>query len=302
MNEKKLLLAITGPTASGKTAVAISIAKHFNTEIISCDSRQLYSEMPIGTAAPSIDELSQVKHHLVGNNSAKEPINATEYGETCQSIIKNLFKKYRLVVLVGGSGLYLDAALQGIDAIPDPNPAIRLQLQQRLLAGELGAMQAELQKADPNYCAITDLQNPRRVQRGLEVFLSTGKPLSSFQTQKSSRAFPSAIVTIEMSSDILYPRIDKRVDCMINNGLYDEAKILYPFRRLASMQTVGYQELFMHFDGDITLNKAIELIKSNTRKYARKQNNWFRRYNDAFHLDASRIDSVIKLAENLMKS
>ncbi|MGI6479672.1 MAG: tRNA (adenosine(37)-N6)-dimethylallyltransferase MiaA [Salinivirgaceae bacterium] len=294
-----LLITITGPTAIGKTDIAVEIAQQLDTEIISCDSRQVYKEMRIGTAVPEQSQLEQVKHNFIQYTSVQNPLNANDFGIAANRKLSELFKVNRTVVMVGGSGLYIDAVLGGIDDIPSPKKEIREELQRKIDNGELFQLQKELQEADPQFYSTIDINNPRRILRGLEVYKTTGKPLSSFVGKQEGRLYKSAIIVLEMERDTLYDRVNRRVDIMIEHGLVDEAKKLIPYKSLSSLQTVGYQELFEHFDGSVSLEKAIEKIKSNTRQYVRKQENWFRRYDGAFRICAEQKVSICKLVGEL---
>lgn len=294
-NKNKLLLVVTGPTAVGKTSLAIDLAKHLSTEIISCDSRQIYSEMSIGTAVPNKEQLNEVKHHFIQAQSVKHPINASDYGIEAQKKIAELFKHHQTVVVTGGSGLYLDSIIKGIDQIPSPLPQIRAELQKKIYEGKIVELQNELQSVDTDYFKIIDIKNPRRLLRGLEVYYTTGKPLSHFLINTPNTPFKTAMIVLEINRERLYSRIDQRVDAMISEGLIDEVKNLRSFKTSTPLQTVGYQELFEYFDHQISLDNAIEKIKYNTHKYARKQETWFRRYNGAFRINATAQHEILKL-------
>lgn len=298
-NSRNLLLTITGPTAVGKTDIAIEIAQHLNTEIISCDSRQIYQEMSIGTAVPDNEQLAAIKHHFVQYQPVTEPVNANDFGNAVRLKLNQLFKKHPTVVMVGGSGLYIDSVLNGIDQIPSPAADIRLQLQQRIDNGELDNLKIELQRVDPAYFNSIDTNNPRRILRGLEVFLTSGKPISSFLGHSNKRLFKSAVIVVEMERNLLYNRVNSRVELMIERGLLTEVERLLPYKHLSSLQTVGYSELFDFFEGKVLLDQAVENIKSNTRKYVRKQENWFRRYDGAFRIISKERKQILKLINDL---
>lgn len=298
-NSRNLLLTITGPTAVGKTDIAIEIAQHLNTEIISCDSRQIYQEMSIGTAVPDNEQLAAIKHHFVQYQPVTEPVNANDFGNAVRLKLNQLFKKHPTVVMVGGSGLYIDSVLNGIDQIPSPAADIRLQLQQRIDNGELDNLKIELQRVDPAYFNSIDTNNPRRILRGLEVFLTSGKPISSFLGHSDKRLFKSAVIVVEMERNLLYNRVNSRVELMIERGLLTEVERLLPYKHLSSLQTVGYSELFDFFEGKVLLDQAVENIKSNTRKYVRKQENWFRRYDGAFRIISKERKQILKLINDL---
>lgn len=288
------LVIITGPTASGKTDVSIRLAQHWNTEIISCDSRQMYREMSIGTAKPGIDQLRAVPHHLIGNLSIQDYYSAYRFEQDVTGLLKNLFLTHSLVIMTGGTGLYMDAIINGIDDIPDPDPEIRAMLKQRYDTEGLGSLLSELSRQDPAFYSKVDKSNPARVMRGLEVCLTTGRPFSSFRIKQAvNRDFDSILIGLELPREELYERINLRVDQMIGKGLIEEAKALYPLKHLNGLNTVGYRELFDLFDGKTDLEEAIRLIKRNTRHYAKRQITWNNRYPQmkCFHPDA--FDEII---------
>ena len=274
----KTLIVIAGPTASGKTAFSIELAKALNTVIISADSRQFYKEMSIGTAAPTPDELLQVKHYFVHTISIEDKYDVAYYEREVLQLLDELFKTHDNVVLTGGSGLFIDAVCNGIDEMPDVQPAIREKVETMLKEGGIDALSKELQRLDPEYFAIVDKQNPRRIQRALEVCYQTGKPFSSFRTGNTvKRDFQIKKFALLWDRQELIQRIDKRVDLMMQQGLLEEAKALYPKRQLNALNTVGYKELFTYFNGDCTLDEAVEQIKIHTRQYAKRQMTWLRR-------------------------
>ena len=274
----KTLIVIAGPTASGKTAFSIELAKALNTVIISADSRQFYKEMSIGTAAPTPDELLQVKHYFVHNISIEDKYDVADYEREVLQLLDELFKTHDNVVLTGGSGLFIDAVCNGIDEMPDVQPEIREKVETMLKEGGIDTLSSELQQLDPEYFAIVDQQNPRRLQRALEVCYQTGKPFSSFRKGTDvKRDFEIKKFALLWDRQELIKRIDKRVDLMMQQGLLEEAKTLYPKRQLNALNTVGYKELFSYFDGDCTLDEAVEQIKIHTRQYAKRQMTWLRR-------------------------
>lgn len=278
LNNIPFLVIITGPTAVGKTTVAINAALHFNTEIISADSRQFYKGMVIGTAAPSADQLALVNHHFIGNINPEEYFNISKFEEDAIELCSRLFKKHEVVIMTGGSGLYLQAVTNGIDNMPESDPEIRQYLTTVYTNGGLPVLRSMLIKYDPVYAERVDMSNPVRIMRALEVSMQTGKPYSSLIThEKKERAFKVIKIALNLSRADLHERINRRVDQMIQDGLIDEARRLYHLRHLNSLNTVGYKELFDHFDGKITLEEAIEKIKTNTRRYARRQITWFNR-------------------------
>jgi len=292
------LLILAGPTASGKTAVSIQLARHWKTEIISCDSRQMYREMSIGTAKPTAEELTQVPHYLIDNLSVYDNYSAFRFEQDVLGLLATLFKKHSLVIMTGGTGLYMDAIMNGIDDIPDPDPEIRLQLKQRYEAEGLENILVELAKLDPAFYAKVDKMNPARVLRGLEVCLTTGRPFSSFRVKiNPERNFNILLAGLELPRELLYERIDRRVDNMIAAGLVEEAKGLYPMRELNGLNTVGYRELFEHFDGNIDLVEAIRLIKRNSRHYAKRQITWNNRYAEMKYFSPDRVEEIIRWIE-----
>ena len=274
----KTIIVIAGPTASGKTAFAIKMAKALNTVILSADSRQFYKEMSIGTAAPTEEELSQVKHHFVHHISIEDKYDVADYERDAIALLDELFKTHDAVIMTGGSGLFIDAVCNGIDAMPDVEPEIREKVQQLYDEGGLKALQDAVQRLDPAYFALVDQQNPRRLQRALEVCYQTGLPFSSFrQGQAAQRDFAIKKYAILWDRLQLIERIDKRVDMMMELGLLEEAKALYPKRHLNALNTVGYKELFAYFEGNCTLAEAVEQIKIHTRQYAKRQMTWLRK-------------------------
>ena len=272
----KKLLVITGPTASGKTALAIQLARQHGTEIVSCDSRQFYRELDIGVARPSAEELAAAKHHFIACRSVTEPYNISEYEHDALAVIRCLFESHDEVIAVGGSGLYIDALRQGVTAMPDPTPELRQQLQQMPLEEK----RAQLKLLDPDYDSRVDLCNPVRLQRALEVCYMTGKPYSQvIANQKPApRPFDIEVRVLRPPTSELRARIDRRVDQMMALGLLDEVQSLLPYRHLSTLRTVGYRELFPVLDGTKKLEDAVSEIKLNTWHYARKQLTWCRRY------------------------
>lgn len=276
--KNKTLIVIAGPTASGKTAFSIELAKALNTVILSADSRQLYKEMSIGTAAPNEEELSQVKHYFVHHISIEDKYDVADYERDAMQLLDELFKTHDAVIMTGGSGLFIDAVCNGIDVMPDVQSEIREKVQKLLDEGGLKALQDEVLHLDPEYYAIVDQQNPRRLQRALEVCYQTGKTFSSFRSGNTiKRNFAIKKYAILWDRQALIERIDKRVDMMMEQGLLTEAKALYPKRHLNALNTVGYKELFAYFDGQCTLEEAVEQIKIHTRQYAKRQMTWLRK-------------------------
>lgn len=275
---KHTLIVIAGPTAVGKTAVAIHLAKHFNTEIISADSRQFFKEMSIGTAKPNASELSEVKHHFIDSHSISQDYNVGKYETEAITLLEDLFSKNNVLVLIGGSGLYINAVCEGFDPLPEANEEIREKIDALLEKEGLEGLQKLLKELDPVYYDQVDLQNPQRMGRALEVCLSSGKPYSSLRSGKTKkRNFNILKIGLEMPRELLYERIDKRVDEMMKMGLLEEVKQLLPYKTKNALQTVGYKELFDHLEGNSDLGTAISLIKQHTRNFAKRQLTWFKR-------------------------
>lgn len=274
------LIVVAGPTASGKTSYSIQLAQKIGTVILSADSRQFYKEMSIGTAAPTEDELRQVKHYFVHHISIEDKYDVADYERDAISLLNQLFKQYESVILTGGSGLFIDAVCNGIDPMPDVEPEIREKVENLLREGGLKAMQDEVKRLDPEYFALVDQQNPRRLQRCLEICYQTGNTFTSFrQRQTFQRDFEIEKYALFWNREELIRRIDLRVDLMMKQGLLDEALLLYPKRQLNALNTVGYKELFEYFDGRCTLKEAVEQIKIHTRQYAKRQMTWLRKDN-----------------------
>lgn len=270
------LIVITGPTASGKTALSIEVAAILGVDIISADSRQFYKGMQTGTAAPLPAEMKGVRHHFVGFLSPENYYSASMFERDVLNLLPQLFRKRNVVIMTGGSGLYIDAICQGIDYMPDIEPEIREKYIRKYREEGIEALRQELRLVDPEHYARADLRNPRRMMRALEVFASTGKPFSSYLNHdKHPRDFRIIKTGLFPPRDILYSRINKRVDTMIENGLVAEARSLCHLRHLNALQTVGYRELFSHFEGHTSLEEAVRLIKRNTRHYARRQITWW---------------------------
>ncbi|WP_139958241.1 tRNA (adenosine(37)-N6)-dimethylallyltransferase MiaA [Flavicella sediminum] len=274
----KTLISIVGPTAIGKTALSIALAKQFQAPIISCDSRQFYKETTIGTAVPTQKELAQADHYFIQNRSIFEDYNVGQFERDALLKLDELFQENNVVIMVGGSGLYVDAVLNGLDYFPDVDPKIREQLNANLESKGLTYLQAQLENLDPETYATIAIDNPHRVIRALEVCIGSGETYSSFKNKpKAPRNFMSIKVGLTADRAIMYDRINQRVDIMLNEGLLEEAKQVYPNKHLNALQTVGYRELFSYFDGTISLEFAIEEIKKNTRRFAKRQVTWFKK-------------------------
>jgi tRNA dimethylallyltransferase len=295
MNSKRLLY-VAGPTASGKTSLAIALAQHFDTEIISCDSRQFYKEMSIGTAVPNSEELAAAKHHFIQQRSIHQPYSIGDFQREALDSLKTLFKTKDTVILVGGSGLYADALIDGLDHFPEVDPAFREQLNNQLEHDGIEALATRLKDIDPAYHQKVDLGNPHRLIRALEICLSSGLPYSSFLgNKKAPTFFKSQKIILQWDRSILYERINKRVDQMVAAGLEAEAQSLYPNKDVNALQTVGYREWFAYFDGIFDRTTTLEEIKKNTRRYAKRQTTWFKRYQDALLLPGgSSVKDVLK--------
>jgi tRNA dimethylallyltransferase len=275
---KRTLLIIGGPTASGKTELAIRLARHFDTEILSCDSRQFFREMTIGTAKPTEEELKQVPHHFIHNRGIQDQYSVGEYEKEALALLDQLFAKRDVAIMVGGSGLYQKAVTEGLDEFPDVPSDIRGQVEQWYEGKGLEGLQKKLREVDPDYYAEVDLQNPHRLIRALAVYEASGQAFSDFRKhKKSSRPFFPLYLELSWKREDLYDRINRRVDFMMDKGLLEEARKLYPLKHLTALQTVGYQELFDFFDGKTSLEEAVALIKRNSRRYAKRQMTWSRR-------------------------
>ncbi|WP_195498229.1 tRNA (adenosine(37)-N6)-dimethylallyltransferase MiaA [Alistipes senegalensis] len=274
----KRLLVVVGPTGSGKTDLSIRLALHYGAPILSTDSRQVYRGMPIGTAQPSADQLQAVEHHFIASRDLTDNLNCGEYEVQALVRLEELFADHDWVVAVGGSGLYVRALCEGMDDLPQADEPLRRELERRLAEEGLGALAEELRELDPEYCRTADLNNPARVMRALEVCLQTHMPYSRQRTgERRPRSFEIVKIGIDLPRDVLYDRINRRVDRMLADGLEAEARALYPYRELNALKTVGYREFFDYFDGRIGYDEAVELIKRNSRRYAKRQLTWFRR-------------------------
>jgi len=277
-NSKKLLITIVGPTAIGKTALSIHLAQHFNAEIISCDSRQFYKEMTIGTAVPEPEELATATHHFIQNRSVFDGYSVGQFERDALQKLKELFTKKDVVIMVGGSGLYVDAVLKGLDYFPTVAPEIRENLNIQLAENGIVHLQKQLKKMDLETYKTIALDNPHRLIRALEICIGSGLPYSSFKNKsKTPRNFKSIKIGLTADRALIYNRINTRVDNMLERGLEKEAKELYPHKELNALQTVGYRELFSFFDDEITREFAIEEIKKNTRRFAKRQLTWFKK-------------------------
>ena len=296
---KKYLIVLVGPTASGKTKLSLDIANFYNSEIISADSRQFYKELEIGTAKPSNLELTTVKHHFINNLSIHDDYSVGRYNVEVNSILNNYYKKNDIALLVGGSGLFIDVICNGIDEIPKVSVKCRNEVIQYYKSNGILCLRKLLKKYDIKHYQTIDLNNPQRLMRALEVCIYTKKPFSSFlKKNKKKNIFNIIKIGLSISKDLLYNNINLRVDKMIEDGLIEEAFKLYSFRDLNSLQTVGYKELFQFFDSKISKDEAIELIKRNTRRYAKRQMTWFKRDSEIKWFD-KKDDSIFQFLKNI---
>ena len=300
----KTLVLILGPTGVGKTELSLRVAEHYGCPILNCDSRQVFKSIPIGTAAPTKDELSRVKHYFIATRALEEDYNAGQYERDALRVLEDLFRTHEVVVMTGGSMLYADAVCYGLDELPAVPAAIRRSVQESYEKHGLNWLQAEVQRLDPNYWEEVDQQNPARLAHCVELSLTTGKPYSSLRTNtRVQRPFRIVKVALERPREELYDRINRRVLQMIEDGLVEEARSVYPKRHLNSLQTVGYRELFACFDGEYDLNRAIELIQQNTRHYAKRQMTWFRRDQDIHWLKANDdYEKNIHIIDHLLRA
>jgi tRNA dimethylallyltransferase len=290
----KTLIVVVGPTAIGKTALAIELARFYRTEIISADSRQFFKEMHIGTAKPSKQELSTVPHHFIDSHSISTLFSTGDFEAEALKIIETLFKKQEVLIMVGGSGLYIDAVCKGLDDLPEIDLAIREQLNIQLATEGIESIKYRLQELDPEYFEKVDQANPQRMIRGLEVVLSTGQKLSSFLTA-SKKERPFNIIKIGLNTDraLLYDRINHRVDLMMEAGLLNEVEQLMPYRQLNALNTVGYSELFDYLEGKTDLASAVGMIKQNTRRFAKRQLTWFRRDESTIWFEPNQLEEIL---------
>ena len=297
----KYLITVVGPTAIGKTKLAIALAKYYKTEIISADSRQFYREMSIGTAVPSKQELEAVPHHFIQHKSIQETYNVGDFEKDTLILLELLFKNNDLNIMVGDSGLYVDTVIYGLDSLPEVDEEIRIQLNTVYKQHGIEVLQNQLKELDPEYYAKVDIQNPHRIIRALEICIGAGKTFSSYINQKKTpRSFNSIIVGLSADRSILYRKINKRVDTMIENGLIDEARTLYQYKHLNALNTVGYKELFNYFDGIWDLDFAISEIKKNTRRFAKRQLTWFGKNKDILWVDhTAPFEEIIAKIENI---
>jgi tRNA dimethylallyltransferase len=300
MNTKTCII-IVGPTAVGKTSFAIQLAQHFHTSIISADSRQCFIELNIGVAKPFMAELHAVKHYFINSHHIQEDVNAALFEKLALQWGEEIFKEHDVVVMVGGTGLYVKAFAEGLDDVPPTHPAVRREIISKYEVGGLKWLQNELERIDPKFAATGEMQNPQRMMRALEVKMISGKSIFSYQSSKGkNRSFKIIKIGLQLPREILYERINNRVVDMMKEGLLDEAKSLYPFRDLNALQTVGYTELFAFFDGKMDLTESVDLIKQNTRHYAKRQLTWFKKDESIHWLNAAEMSASIEFVDNLI--
>ena len=303
MNSKPTLIVLIGPTGIGKTDLSLNIAEHYNTEIISADSRQLYADLKIGTASPTPEQLARVKHHFVGTLQLTDYYSAAQYEAEVMKKLDELFKKHSVIVLTGGSMMYVDAVCKGIDDIPTVDEETRKTLMQHYENVGLERLCAELKILDPEYYDIVDKKNPKRVIHALEICYMTGQTYTSFRTsQTKERPFNIIKVGLRREREELYARINKRVDIMMEDGLLEEAKSVYQYKDLNSLNTVGYKEMFKYLDGEWELPFAIEKIKQNSRIYSRKQVTWFKRDTDITWFHPDDTDNIMSFIEERLNA
>ena len=301
-SKRGTLLVVVGPTGSGKTSLSVALAQHYCAPIISTDSRQFYRGMAIGTAQPTAEELAAAKHYFIADREPEEDYNCGKYEADALVLLDKLFEDNKYVVAVGGSGLYIQALCSGMDTLPEADNELREQLAERLKSEGLNVLAEELRQLDPAYAATADMQNPARVMRALEVCITSGRPYSEQRHGTTAeRSFNIVKIGVDMPRDVLYDRINRRVDMMVTEGLVEEARSMLPKRELNALQTVGYRELFDYFDGTISEEEAIELIKRNSRRYAKRQMTWFRRDSDIAWFSPDNINAIIEHIDKSVK-
>ncbi len=302
MAKKKTLIAIVGPTAVGKTAMAISLAQYFRTEIISADSRQFYREMSIGTAKPDPEELASAPHHFINSHTITDDYSAGDFEREALQKLEQLFQRHDVVVMVGGSGLFVRALCEGLDDLPKAGDEVRERLNHEMIQLGLESMKERLKAIDPAYYALADVDNPQRVVRALEVFEATGKPMSFYHKKDlDKRPFDILTIGLNMERAQLYERINLRVDHMMEIGLLEEVKSLYPFRTKPALLTVGYAELFDYLDGNSSLEAAVDKVKQNSRRYAKRQITWFKKYGNTTWFEPTETKRIIAFIEDALQ-
>ncbi len=301
--KQKTLIVIAGPTAIGKTALAIEVAQYFNTEIISADSRQFFKEMSIGTAKPNSQELEQAKHHFVNSHLITDDFNVGDYENQAIASLNKIFQNHDVAVIVGGSGLYINAVLYGFDELPRASDELREQLNERLKNEGIELLQAELKQLDPDYYTEVDIHNPQRIIRALEVCLSTSKTFSSFRNKQAKpRDFNFILIGLNTDRELLYQSINQRVDLMIAAGLVDEVKSLQIHQNLNALKTVGYSEIFKYLNQEWTLPEAIEKLKQNTRNFAKRQITWFKKNEGIVWFEPTDTQKIIDFLDKRLKA
>ncbi len=299
LSHQSYLILVVGPTAVGKTNLCLNLAKNYKTEIVSCDSRQFYREMNLGTAKPTAEELHQVPHHFVDSLSIEDEYDVRRFEQDAIALLENLYAKHQVVVMTGGSGLFADAVVNGLDEMPTISPEVRQQLIQEYEEKGITFLQEEVAAQDPEYFSQVDQKNPQRLMRALEVCRGTGKKFSSFRVKsKKERSFKVIKVGLERDREELYARIDQRMDQMIAAGLFDEAETLYGMRYLNALQTVGYSEIFRFMEGSYDKEEAIRLLKRNSRRYAKRQMTWFKKDESVRWFSPDMIDQIIAYIES----
>ncbi len=300
---QKYLIVVSGPTAIGKTALSLEIAQKYSAEIISCDSRQFYKEMSIGTAVPTKEDLAAVKHHFIQNLSISEDYSVGQFERDALAKIEELHKSSNTVVMVGGSGLYIDAVCRGFDDFPKVPKEIRDELNTRCKKEGIEVLEKELEKVDPEYHKLVDKLNPHRIIRALEIYQASGNTFTSYRIrQQQKRNFKTIKVILSREREVLYERINQRVDIMLEEGLLEEVKRVYPFKENNALQTVGYKELFAFIDEEISMEFAISEIKKNTRRYAKRQMTWFRRDPDTVFFNPEEPETVFSYLNEIIPS
>ncbi|MDI9878322.1 tRNA (adenosine(37)-N6)-dimethylallyltransferase MiaA [Flectobacillus longus] len=300
-NSSKYLIIIAGPTAVGKTDLCVRLAKHFDTEVVSADSRQFYQELAIGTAKPTSEEMQGVKHHFIDSHSIADYYSVGDYERDCLAVLEEIFTRKDVAILTGGSGMFIKIVTDGLDEMPEADLELRESLMKRLETEGLESLSAQLRELDPVYFEEVDQQNPQRIVRALEVCLATGQPFSAFRKkQKKERPFECIRIALERPREELYARIDLRMDLMLAQGLEEEARSALPYREHYALKTVGYKEIYEHWDGQYDRDEMVRLLKRNTRRYAKRQLTWFRNQDDFQWFDPKQEAEIVKYIENVM--
>jgi len=299
--DQNFLLLVVGPTAVGKSDLSLKLAKKFQTEILSCDSRQFYREMNLGTAKPSLDELQAIPHHFINSLSITDAYDVQQYEKEALALLEQLFKQHRVVVMTGGSGLFADAIQFGLDDIPAVGAELRQEIIQEYQEKGLGWLQGEVARVDPDYFVVVDRDNPQRLMRALEVCRGTGLPFSSFRVKKKvKRPFQVIKIGLDLPREVLYRRIDQRMDAMVATGLFEEAASLFAQRELNALQTLGYTEIFGFLEGKYDREEMLRLLKRNSRRYAKRQLTWFRKDASLVWFEPSQLEQVMAYVTDQM--